>query len=129
LTRIPTDGQTTVPFIPVIIFSGDSWCLYFDTTDSYLRFIPTNGQMTTTVTFIISGRIFSGGSKNIAGQTTVPFFPVVIFSGCNWCSYFDTNTNHGTYDRKKLVPEKRYSRLAGYFFWRVQITTRKKLRP
>jgi hypothetical protein len=48
-----------------------------------------------------SGRNFSGGSKNIASQMTVPFFLVVIFSGCNWCSYFDTNTNYGTYNRKK----------------------------
>ncbi len=38
---------------------------------------------------------------------TVPFFPVVIFLGCNWCSYFDTNTNYGTYNRKKLLPEKK----------------------
>jgi hypothetical protein len=28
----------------------DWWCLYFDTTDSYLRFIPTNDQ--TTVPFV-----------------------------------------------------------------------------
>ena len=32
----------------------DWWCSYFDTTDGYLRFIPTDGQ------------------------TTVPFFPVMI---------------------------------------------------
>ena len=36
--------QMTVPFFLVVIFSGRSWCLYFDTTDSYLRFIPTDGQ-------------------------------------------------------------------------------------
>jgi hypothetical protein len=59
LRFIPTDGQTTVPFFPVIIFSADSWCSYFDTTDGYLRFIPTDSQM------------------------TVPFFPVVFFSGRN----------------------------------------------
>ncbi len=33
------------------------------------------------------------------------------------------NTNYGTYNWKKLLPKKRYSCLAGYFFWRVQITT------
>jgi hypothetical protein len=39
--------QMTVPlFFTAVIFSDRSWCLYFDTTDSYLRFIPTNGQMT-----------------------------------------------------------------------------------
>ena len=27
--------------------------------------------------------------KNIAGQTTIPSFPVVIFLGRNWCLYFD----------------------------------------
>ncbi len=34
----------------------DWWCSYFYTTEGYLRFVPTNGQM------------------------TVPFFPVVIWS-------------------------------------------------
>jgi hypothetical protein len=34
-------------------------------------------------------------------QMTVSFFPVVIFSGRSWCSYFDT------YDRKKILPEKK----------------------
>ncbi len=29
----------------------DWWCSYFDTTDGYLRFIPTDGQMT--VPFIL----------------------------------------------------------------------------
>ncbi len=29
----------------------DWWCSYFDTTDGYLRFIPTDGQMT--VPFLI----------------------------------------------------------------------------
>jgi hypothetical protein len=37
--------QDDCTFFPVVIFSGRSWCLYFDTTDGYLRFIP-NGQMT-----------------------------------------------------------------------------------
>jgi hypothetical protein len=37
---------------------------------------------------------------------------------------------YGTYDLKKILLEKkRYSRLTSYFFWRVQITTKKKLRP
>ena len=80
-----------------------------------------------TVSFFF-GRIFSGGSKNIAGQTTVPLFSGRnFFSDCNWCLYFDINTNYGTYNRKKKVqssgrlcflnhqkklrPEKRYSHL------------------
>jgi hypothetical protein len=57
-------------FFPDVIFPGHSWCSYFDTTDSYLRFIPTDGQ------------------------TTVPFFPVVFFSGDSWCSYFDTTDSY-----------------------------------
>jgi hypothetical protein len=44
-----------------------------------------------------------GGLKDIAAQTIVPFFLVVIFSGHNWCSYFDANTNYCIYDRKKLL--------------------------
>ena len=71
-------------------------CSYFDTTDGYLRFISTVVQMT--VPFFVRVVIFSGSSKNNAGQTTVPFFfRAVIFLGRNnWCSYFDTSTNYGT---------------------------------
>ncbi len=87
----------------------NNWCSYFDTTDSYLRFISTVGQ--TTVPFYGGVVIFSGCNlnppKNIAGQTTVPFFPVVIFLVVstipNWFSCQNTNTN---YDPKKLRPEK-----------------------
>jgi hypothetical protein len=50
--------------------------LYFDTTDGYLRFISTVGQTTVPFFPVI---IFSGGSKNIAGQMTAPFFPVINF--------------------------------------------------
>ncbi len=33
--------QMTVPFFfTVVIFSGRSWCSYFDMTDGYLGFIP-----------------------------------------------------------------------------------------
>jgi hypothetical protein len=87
----------------------NNWCSYLDTTDGYLRFISTIGQ--TTVPFSFWVIIFSGCSlnppKNIAGQTTVPFFPVIIFSGrkyYNWCLCQNTNTNH---DPKKLRPEKK----------------------
>ncbi len=38
--------QNTVPFFTVVIFSSRSWCSYFDTSDGYLRFIPTDGQTT-----------------------------------------------------------------------------------
>jgi hypothetical protein len=63
-----------VPFIiPVIIFPSRNWC---DTTDSYLRFISTSVRR---LYLFFPVLIFSGGSKNIAGQTTVPFFPVIIY--------------------------------------------------
>ncbi len=32
-------------------FKCDWWCLYFDTTDGYLRFIPTDGQITVPLFF------------------------------------------------------------------------------
>ncbi len=102
--------QQTTRQLCCTFFSGHNFflllllCLYFDTTDGYLRFISTVSQ--TTVTFFSDRNFFSSGSKNIAGQTTVPFFPVVIFLGPNWCSYFDTSTNYGTYIR----PEKNTTR-------------------
>jgi hypothetical protein len=82
-----------------------------------------------TVPFFFRVIIFSGGSKNIAGQMAIPFFwGVVIFSGRNWCLYFDTSTNYGTYIwPKKLLPEKRHSHLASHVFRRVQITTGKNM--
>ncbi len=87
----------------------NNWCSYFDTTDGYLRFISTVGQMTVPFFPVL---FFSGCNlnppKKIAGQMNVPFiFPVVIFSGCkyhNWCSCQNTNTN---YNSKKLRPEKK----------------------
>jgi hypothetical protein len=51
-------------------------CSYFDTTEGYLRFISTFGQTTVPFFPVI---IFSGGSKNIAGQMPVLFFLVVTF--------------------------------------------------
>ncbi len=93
LRFIPTDGQMTVPFFPVVIFSGCNLIddktrqktshyfpadcfggssdlvgtgsttffigLFWSRLKVYLRFIPTDGEM------------------------TVPFFSVVIFSGRN----------------------------------------------
>jgi hypothetical protein len=53
----PTNDQTTVPFFPVVFFSScNNWCLHFDTTDDYLRFISTVSQMT--VPFFGGGRNF-----------------------------------------------------------------------
>jgi hypothetical protein len=65
-----TDDPTIVSylFFPVIISSSHNWCM----TDGYLRFISTVGQ--TTVPFFCWVVMFSGGSKNIAGQMTLPFF-------------------------------------------------------
>ncbi len=52
----------------------DWWCLYFDMTDSYLRFIPTNNQ--TTLQY---------------------FFFWHNFFSHNWCSYFDTTDGYLRY--------------------------------
>jgi hypothetical protein len=98
-------------------------CSYFDTTDGYLRFISTVGQ--TAVIFFGGGCNFSGGLKNIASQTTVPFFPGVIFSGHNWCSYFDTSTNYGTYIRA----EKITTRKKGTVIWPAMFFSGFKLQP
>jgi hypothetical protein len=85
----------------------NNWCSYFDTTDGYLRFISTVSQ--TTVPFFLVV-IFSGCNlnplKNIAGQTTVPFFPVVIFPVVSTiigvCVKIQTPiTTRENYDRKK----------------------------
>jgi hypothetical protein len=87
----------------------NNWCSYFDMTDSYLRFISTVSQ---TIVPFFPVVIFSGCNlnlpKNIAGQTTVPFFSVgfflVVSTIPNWCSCQNTNAN---YDPKKLRPEKK----------------------
>jgi hypothetical protein len=74
-----TDDQTTVSYLlfPVIFFSSRNW--FVRILKVYLRFILTVGQMT--VNFFFRFVIFSGGSKNIAGQTTVPFFSGRNFFG------------------------------------------------
>ena len=120
--------QTTRQLYRTIYYSGQkipsrNWC---DTTDSYLRFISTVGQTTVPFFPVI---IFSGGLKNIAGQSTAPFFPVVIFSGCNWCSYFDLNTNYCTYDRKKLLLEIKVQLSGRLCFLAGSNNNQKKLRP
>jgi hypothetical protein len=103
----------------------NNWCLYFDPTDGYLRFISTVGQ--TTVPFflvvIVSGCNLNP-PKNIAGQTTVPFFSGSNFSGRkyhNWCSCQNTNTN---YNPKKL--QKKKVQLSGQLCF---LNHRKKIRP
>ncbi len=61
-----------------------------------------------------------GGLKNIAGQTTVPFFSVFIFWGRNWCSYFDTNTNYCTYDKPRGASPLEQFLLVGPLFLCVE---------
>jgi hypothetical protein len=117
----------------------NNWCLYFDTTPDdctfFFRVVIFSGcnlnppknldydRRPDDCTLFWGGVIiFSGGNLNpplnMAGQTTVPFFLVVIFPVVckyhNWCSCQNTNTNH---DPKKLGPKKkRYSCLVGYVF-------------
>jgi hypothetical protein len=76
--------------------------------------------------------IFSGGSKNIAGQTTVPFWGgLKNFLVCNWCSNFETSTNYVTYIRPEIIStrKKRYSCLAGHVFWQGSNYNRKNCDP
>jgi hypothetical protein len=91
LTRqeFSTFGQTTVPFFPVVSFSGSL--------------------------------------KNIAGQKTVSdFFLVVIISGRNIGVHILTRSSIMLLmTRKNYHRKKRYSHLAGYVFRRVPITTGK----
>ncbi len=63
-----------------------------------------------------SGRNFSGGSKNIASQTTVPFFPAVIFLVVIGVRILTQTPIMVLTTVKKYYRKKRYSRLAGYFF-------------
>jgi hypothetical protein len=56
-------------------------CSYFDTTEGYLRFVSTVGQMT--VPFF-SGRNFFWWFEKHSRPDDCTFFPVVIFSGHNW---------------------------------------------
>ncbi len=99
----------------------NNWCSYFDRTDGYLIFISTVGQ--TTVPFYFWVVIFSGchlnPPKNMADQTTVPFF-----SGSNFFrSYVSTIVGARVEIRTPITtrknydpPKKRYSHLAGYVF-------------
>ena len=103
-------------------------CSYFDTTDGYLRFISTVSQ--TTVPSFILVVIFSGGLKNIAGQTTVPFIPVVIL----WVVISvriltQTPIRYGTYNRNKLLPEKKVQSFGRLCFLAGSNYNQKKLRP
>ncbi len=112
-----------VPFFPVIIFSSRNWCVRILTRQMVIwdLFQPSVRRLYLFFRVVI----FSGGSKNIAGQTTVPFFPVVIFLGHNWCSYFDTSTNYGTY----IWPEKNSTQKKGTVVWPAMFFGRFKLQP
>ncbi len=104
--RWPED--CVVPFFPVVIFSSCNWCVRILTQHTVIwdLFQPLVRRLY----FFFRVLIFSGGSKNIAGQTTVPFLGGgIIFSCRNWCSYFDTSTNYGTY----IPPEKNTTRKKG----------------
>ncbi len=103
--HILTQQTSIEPFFPVIIFSSRNWCVRILTRQTVIWDLFQPSVRWLYLSFAVV--IFSGGSKNIAGQMTVPFFLLVIFLGCNWCLYFDTNINYGTYDRKKLLSEKK----------------------
>ncbi len=70
-----------------------------------------------------------------ARQLYLFFFRVVIFWGRNWCLYFDTSTNYGTYIRleKNTTRKKRYRTVvwpamffSGSNYNRKKLQTKKK---
>ncbi len=98
--------HSVVLFFPVIVFSSRNWCVRILTWQTVIwdLFQPLVRRLYLFFWVVI----FSGGSKNIAGQTTVPFFFwVLIFSSRNWCSYFDTSTNYGTYIRPEKITTRK----------------------
>ncbi len=98
-------------------------CSYFDTTDGYLRFISTVGQ---TTVHIFSGGNFFWWFEKHSRPDDCPFLGgVLIFSGCSWCSYFETRTNYGTYIR----PEKITTRKKGTVIWPAMFFGGFKLQP
>jgi hypothetical protein len=72
------------------------------------------------INFFFQVVIFSGCNlnppKNIAGQTTVPFFPVVIFPVVSTIIGVHVEMRTPITTRKNYDRKKRYSRLAGYVF-------------
>jgi hypothetical protein len=119
-----------------LFFSGhnffqfcNNWCSYFDATDGNLRFISTVGQMT--VPFFFRVAFCSGCNlnppKNMASQTTVPFFSGSIFFRSYVSTIIGARVKIQTQIRPKKITtrKKRYSRLAGYVFQ----TTRKNYVP
>ncbi len=53
------------------------------------------------------------------------FFPFIIFLGPNWCSYFDTSTNYGTYIRSEKITTKK----KGTVVWPAMLFGGFKLQP
>ena len=111
-----------VKFFPVVIGVFVFW------HDRWLSEIYFN-RRSDDCTFFFLGRIFFWWFEKHSrpDDCTFLYFRVIFFSGRNWCLYFDTSSNYGTYIRpeKNTTRKKRYSRLASHVFWRVQITTRK----
>ncbi len=96
-------------FFPVIIFSSCNWCVCILTWQTVIwdLFQPLVRRL---YLFFFRAVIFSGGSENIAGQTTVPsfffrsyFFWVII----GICILTRAPIMVLTYDRKQLLTRKK----------------------
>ncbi len=125
--RQPDD--CVVPFVSVIIFSSHNWCVRILTRQmvTWDLFQPSVRQ----VYLFFSGRnFFRWFEKQSRPDDCTYYFPVVIFSGRNWCLYFDTSTNYGTYIRpEKLLPEKKVQSSGWLCFSAGSNYNRKKIRP
>ncbi len=89
-------------------FYSRNWCVRI-WLDRWLSEIYFN-RRSDDCTFFFSGRnFFRWFEKHSRPDDCTFFFSGCNFSGCNWCSYFDTSTNYGTY----IWPEKITSRKKG----------------
>ncbi len=119
-----TDDQTTciVPFFCSNFFPVVIGVFLFDTTEGFRRFISTVLQ--TTVPFFSGCNFFRWFEKHIRPDDCT-FFLVIIVLGCNWCSYFDTSNNYGTY----IWPENITTRKKGLVVWPAMFFGGFKLQP
>ncbi len=107
------------------IFSSHNWCVRFLTWQTVIWEISI-GQMT--IPFFSVPNFFWWFEKHSRPDDCTFFFGSYFFRVViiGVCILTRAPIMVLTYDRKKLLPEKKlYSHLAGHVFWRVQISTGK----
>ncbi len=150
--------ECVVLFFPVIIFSNRNWWIRILTRQTVIwdLFQPWVRRL---YLFLFRSYFFRWFKKHSRPDNCTFFFRVVIFSGRNWCSYFDTSTIYGTYIRSDKITTRKKVQLSGrpcflagsnynwkklrpkkkgtvvwltveiHVFWQVQITTGKNYDP